>query len=224
MLLFGSKQCASPMNGSRKSTLFKENPRNRAASIFSKTLSWYVRRTDFCNNHTHIHSKLTLLVVSSAAFGRSASWSEDSSAEPPPGHRVAFCPAITSAIHYLLPRALTPGWLWNLSEHLHIPLLGVVLKETRESFEAVRLHLMDLISLSRAWVAGGKSTSMDAALLRNLVEANMTQEDDPHQKRLTDEELLSDTFVRFSWCLTVCDRSFCIYSSDVPFGWTWSVK
>ena len=50
----------------------------------------------------------------------------------------------------------------------------------------------------RADVASGKKseeTGLKAALLRNLVEANMTQDDD--HKSLTDDELLSNIFVRF---------------------------
>ncbi|KAF7360202.1 Cytochrome P450 [Mycena venus] len=53
--------------------------------------------------------------------------------------------------------------------------------------------MLDLVSLSRAWVVGGKTSNMDAGLLRNLVEANMTQEDDTNHEKLTDE-LLSNTF------------------------------
>jgi hypothetical protein len=55
--------------------------------------------------------------------------------------------------------------------------------------------MVELVSLSRAWVVGGKTSKMDAGLLRNLVEANMTQDDDVHHKKLTDDELLSNIFV-----------------------------
>lgn len=70
-----------------------------------------------------------------------------------------------------------------------------MLKETRESFEALRHHMLDVIGGARAWIAGGRQEVVDAALLRNLVEANMTQEGDVDVRRLTDEELLSNTFV-----------------------------
>jgi len=55
--------------------------------------------------------------------------------------------------------------------------------------------MLDLISLARAWVSEGKASLTDAALLRNLVEANMTPEDD--SRCLTDDDLLSDTFVKY---------------------------
>ena len=54
--------------------------------------------------------------------------------------------------------------------------------------------MLDVIGLARDWIAGGKETSMDAGLLRNLVEANMSNEEG--KKHLSDDELLSDTFVR----------------------------
>lgn len=50
----------------------------------------------------------------------------------------------------------------------------------------------------RADVADGKKSSasgLNAALLRNLVEANMGQDGDTGHKQLTDEELLSNVFV-----------------------------
>ena len=50
----------------------------------------------------------------------------------------------------------------------------------------------------RADIASGEKseeTGLKAALLRNLVEANMMQDDDC--KSLTDDELLSNIFVRF---------------------------
>lgn len=60
--------------------------------------------------------------------------------------------------------------------------------------------MLEVISLARAWIAEGKSTSMDAGLLHNLVEANMFDDG-----QLSDDELLSDTFVRST--LVLC----CVY-------------
>ncbi|KAG5654439.1 hypothetical protein H0H81_002628 [Sphagnurus paluster] len=54
--------------------------------------------------------------------------------------------------------------------------------------------MLEVISNARAWIAEGKRTVMDSALLRNLVEANMN-EGAWDGKHLTDDELLSDTFV-----------------------------
>ncbi|KAJ7668045.1 cytochrome P450 [Mycena rosella] len=138
--------------------------------------------------------QVTLFVLLSAGFGRRVSWHEDSSTEPPSGHKLAFRAAVTTTISHLLTRALTPNWIYALSARVRLPLIGPILAETRESFDALRLHMLDLISLSRAWVVGGKVSNMDTGLLRSLVEANMTEANDVHHKRLTDEELLSDVF------------------------------
>ncbi|KAF9010195.1 cytochrome P450 [Cyathus striatus] len=143
----------------------------------------------------HDFAQVTLLVISSAGFGRRVSWSEDRKTEPPPGHKVAFRPALASAIMSLIPKALTPVWIYALSERIHIPIVTSFLKETKESFEVLKYHMLDLVGLARDWVAGGRVKPMDAALLRNLVEANMTQEGDVNGRRLTDDELLSDIFV-----------------------------
>ncbi|KAJ6582970.1 cytochrome P450 [Mycena vulgaris] len=138
--------------------------------------------------------QVTLLVVTSAGFGRRVSWQEDSSTKSPLRETLPFQEAVTTAVSRLLVRAVTPNWMYALSARVHIPLVGKILAETRFSFDAVRFHMLDLISLSRSWVVGGKVSNMDAGLLRNLVEANMTQADDIHHKKLTDDELLSDVF------------------------------
>ncbi|KAJ6582916.1 cytochrome P450 [Mycena vulgaris] len=142
--------------------------------------------------------QVTLLVISSAGFGRRASWLEDSSTTPPPGHKMAFRPALTSALEHLFTKVLTPEWLYALSERMYLPFIGPIVKDTKNAYEALKLHMLDLVSLSRAWVVEGKVSNMDAALLRNLVEANMTTLDDNEgaysHKSLTDEELFSNTF------------------------------
>ncbi|KAJ7461743.1 cytochrome P450 [Mycena galericulata] len=139
--------------------------------------------------------QLTLLVLASAGFGRRASWQEDSSVASDPGHRLAFRAAVSTALEHIIVRALAPKWIHALAERVHLPYVGQILRNTRDSFEALRAHMDDLVSLSRAWVVGGKISNMDAGLLRNLVEANMTQADDAHHKKLTDGELLSNIFV-----------------------------
>ncbi|KAJ6564019.1 cytochrome P450 [Mycena capillaripes] len=141
---------------------------------------------------------VALLILSSAAFGRHSSWAEDLSAAAPPGHRIAFSPAVITAMDNLIAKVLTPNWAYAFSRRVHIPYLSSVLKETHESFDALRLHMLDLVSEARLWVSGGKTVSMDAALLRNLVEANMDQESRNDRRKLTDEELLSNTFVKTS--------------------------
>jgi hypothetical protein len=59
--------------------------------------------------------------------------------------------------------------------------------------------MLDVISSARDALTNGDQNVVEKAtpaLLRNLVEANMAQEG-PSNKRLTDDELLSDVFVRF---------------------------
>jgi hypothetical protein len=135
--------------------------------------------------------QIALLVISSAGFGRHVSMKDDSTAEPPPGHKLAFKTAIDTTLDFLLWKSLTPTWVYDLSGYVYMPYITPVLDKTSNAFEALRDHMLEMISLARAWVAGGKTTSMDAALLCNLVEANMFH-DGTH---LSDDEILSDTFV-----------------------------
>ncbi|GLB42347.1 putative cytochrome p450 [Lyophyllum shimeji] len=139
-------------------------------------------------------TQVALLVISSAGFGRKASLREDLNTEPPPGHKLAFRPAVTSAVHHVITKAITPTWLYNLSDRVYIPFITPILNEARLSFDALALHMHEVIAMARAWIAGGKTTAMDAALLRNLVEANMNDDDHDRGKHLTDDEVLSDTF------------------------------
>jgi hypothetical protein len=140
-------------------------------------------------------TQITLLIIVSAGFGRRVSFKEDLKAEPPLGHKLALQPAITTALRYLLLKALIPTWIYSLSSHIHLPYVTPILERTRTSFEAVREHMLEMISLARAWVADGRTTSMDAGLLRNLVEANMSNDEMTDKVYLSDEDLLSDTFV-----------------------------
>ncbi|KAJ7820990.1 cytochrome P450 [Mycena olivaceomarginata] len=142
-------------------------------------------------------AQVTLLVISSVGFGRRASWQQNASTEPPPGQLMAFGPAVFAAVEYLFPKALTPKWLSALSERMYIPVIGRMVRDANHAYEALKLHMGELVSLSRAWVVEGKVSNMDAALLRNLVEANMEDEDAAANsyKNLTDDELFSNTFL-----------------------------
>ncbi|KAJ6557982.1 cytochrome P450 [Mycena capillaripes] len=140
-------------------------------------------------------TQVALLIVASAGFGRRASWKEDSSATPPPEHKMTFHAAVTTAVGHMFVKVLAPKWIQNLSQRSQIPFIGPVLSKTRESFESLQLHMQDLISLSRTWLADGKVSNMDAGLLQNLVEANMMEHaDDIHHKKLTDDELVANVF------------------------------
>ncbi|KAJ7247919.1 cytochrome P450, partial [Mycena haematopus] len=143
--------------------------------------------------------QVTLLVISSAGFGRRASLQQNTSTVPPQGQLIAFGPAVFAAAHHLYIKVLTPEWLYALAERIYIPVIGRIVRDTNHAYEALRLHILDLVSLSRAWVIAGKVSDMDTGLLRNLVEANMATPEDEgvtehSYKSLTDDELLSNTF------------------------------
>ncbi|KAF4564500.1 hypothetical protein EYR40_010663 [Pleurotus pulmonarius] len=141
-------------------------------------------------------TQLTLLIISSAGFSRRVSWNDDSSLVPPPGHAMAFQPAVASAIHHTIVKILTPDFLYSLCSQINIPFISPLLRETTTSFEALRMHMLEVVSSARAWILDNKGATkdgkMDAALLRNLVEANLAEGSD--YRGLTDDELLSNTF------------------------------
>ena len=119
-------------------------------------------------------------------------------AEPSLGHKLTFRPAISIALRLLLLKALTPTWVYDLSGYIHLPFITPILDKTTASFEAVRGHMLETISLARAWIADGRTTPMDAGLLRNLVEANMFNAG-VVDRYLSDDDIMSDTFVGFSF-------------------------
>jgi hypothetical protein len=106
---------------------------------------------------------------------------------------------------------------------VYIPVIGRIVRDTNHAYEALKLHMVELVSLSRAWVVKGKVSNMDAGLLRNLVEANMaTQEDEgaapaPY-KSLTDDELFSNTFVCH---ILICIRISSTQDLVVSSGRAW---
>jgi hypothetical protein len=120
---------------------------------------------------------------------------EDSKAEPSLGHKLAFKPAIITTIQLLLLKAITPTWIYGLSAHIYLPFITPILDKTSTSFDAVRSHMVEIISTARAWIADGKTTSLDAGLLRNLVEANSSHDVSSNKGKLSDDELMSDMFV-----------------------------
>ena len=94
----------------------------------------------------------------------------------------------------MITKVIIPDWIHDLSNKVYVPFISPHLTETRESFDSLRMHMLDIVGLARDWIAGGKATPMDAGLLRNLVEANMSNEEG--KRHLSDDELLSNIFVR----------------------------
>ncbi|KAK7455740.1 hypothetical protein VKT23_010772 [Stygiomarasmius scandens] len=147
---------------------------------------------DLLKDCTEASLDLALLVFLSAAFGKHSSWSDHSGDNP--GHHTPFRLAATSAINNLIPRILIPDRLFALVGYLPLP---TTIKEIRDSFESFKLHMLDIINASRDWIASGHDSPQEAALLQNLVKANLAQLEQEETKeltkrRLTDEEMLSN--------------------------------
>ena len=147
-------------------------------------------------HYVDLVEQAALLILSSSAFGRHNSWNEDSTThyDLSTQTKISYAAAVLAAIDSSVPKVLIPHWLFKLAKQVHIPYLGPFVNETQESFDTLRHHIHELINV-RAWTTGDKAAATDAALIRNLVEANLAQEDDALQKCLTDEELISNTFV-----------------------------
>jgi len=166
-----------------------------------------------------IFANITLLVISSAGFGRRISWipaSESSVPELDFHHLMGFTQAIRSTVHYFFFKLLMPTCAYTLSQKMHIPWLTQALNKTTIAFESLRTHMLEMVTEApatnletpRAKARAGNPTlqgttspkEIKFALLANLVKENMAYHEDnamsEKQKTLTDEELLSDTFVR----------------------------
>jgi cytochrome P450 len=97
-------------------------------------------------------------------------------------------------------KILTPSWAVAILSRIHVPYLTSRVKETKLAFEELRSYMLDIIASARDAITNGNGNIMGEAapaLLRNLVEANIAQEGSSN-RRLTDDELLSDVFVRLS--------------------------
>ncbi|TFK72446.1 cytochrome P450 [Pluteus cervinus] len=133
-------------------------------------------------------ARITLSVIAFAGFGRRAPWSED--IETPGGQVMTFKPAVIGATKSVIPYVVTPTWLYNLAKRVRIPLLT----SAGQYFDALKVHMLEVISHSRAKAADGKGFELEAALLRNLVQANMIEGMAQGCKLLSDDELLADMF------------------------------
>lgn len=150
-------------------------------------------------------TRAALLVIAAAGFGRRSAWTGESNSTPPPGHRVHLSPAITNACDQLIPRILTPRPIWNavVERGVYIPILGPFLLKARDAFDDLQAHMMEVVSLARDRFGLGRQKEVEeaqgAALLRNLVAANMSFEkgDEDGHRSFTDEELFSNMFVFF---------------------------
>jgi hypothetical protein len=148
------------------------------------------------------------MVISSAGFARRTPFnSHDKTLTTPAGFAYPFPTALALALVHMLTRVVTPSWVVSLSRKIFIPFVTPFLKEMSNCFDDLAKHMLDVIGDARAAYtaekkgvsknpsekAGSENELFSAALLRNLVTANMTAEGE--RNYLTDEELLSNTFV-----------------------------
>ncbi|KIM46888.1 hypothetical protein M413DRAFT_440460 [Hebeloma cylindrosporum] len=158
-------------------------------------------------------TNVALLVIASAGFGRRTPWTAASSdPELVSYHSMNFAMALKTTIHCLFVKALTPTPMYALSHKIYIPWLSSVLNDTTNAFESLRKHMLEIISDARAagttesrqnigYPARQETTGykIQSGLLANLVEANTFSGEDNFTgdkgRTLTDEELLSDTFI-----------------------------
>jgi hypothetical protein len=98
------------------------------------------------------------------------------------------------SVNNVIFRALVPGWFYQFSSLIKVPYLSSRALLTQLAFDDLRTHMLDLVASARADITSGeRSGASGAALLQNLVEANMNQDGD--SKKLTEGELLSNIFV-----------------------------
>lgn len=144
-------------------------------------------------------TRATLLIIGSAGFGRHAPWVEDSSSL---SHKVNLSSAVEEATAQLIPRILIPKFIWNAitRNNVYIPFFKPVVDKVQDALEVLRGHMAEIISEARSRLINDeKDNENGAALLRNLVEANMMTFEQGNSeggyKSLTDEELYSNMFV-----------------------------
>jgi hypothetical protein len=158
----------------------------------------------------------------SAAFGSHSSLTSFQS--PPTAdsiHTLSFQAALQGALDALLFRNLSYYPLMRLIFRLPIPSLQRKLHQMTEAYDELKLYMLEMISSARSSFAGGPPTgTVDAALLRNLVEANSKQEGE--HKSLTDDELVADVFVSFPPCIRLV--TFQLVMSDVYSRRAWYAR
>jgi hypothetical protein len=155
------------------------------------------------------------LVITSAAFGRPSTLATFSS-EPTPGsgHALSFHASLARAVDSCLFKFLCPPAVATFCRYVPVPWMSRHARETARVFEELKSHLLEMISEAReSVVVEGAPVIAKSALLRNLVEANI--DGDGGSKRLTDEELLSNVFVRLLFPLFLFPFFSLIMASDV---------
>ncbi|KZT51494.1 cytochrome P450 [Calocera cornea HHB12733] len=131
-----------------------------------------------------VMTRLALLIVSGAGFGRHVSFTADANPSPPPGYQMAFRPALLTAVHNMSIKVLAPRWAYALG----IP----VLKRTDLAYAELKRHLEEMIRGMRAQLRGEGEGGKGKDLFKRLVEANEGEAEGG--AKLSDDELLSNTY------------------------------
>lgn len=178
-------------------------------------------------------SKATLLIISAAGFGQRTPWpaysftnirdelatydftklAKASSASGTRNDEDTLLPfhiSLILTLDKLFTKVLTPNAFYAIP--LRIPWLTHELEVAKVAFDNLRVHMLDLVSAARS-----NEGARGANILNRLVQANDAMQADvmkeagkiEGKKILTDEEMLSDVFVRsrFSILLTSSHRT-----------------
>ncbi|KAK7439367.1 hypothetical protein VKT23_017591 [Stygiomarasmius scandens] len=147
------------------------------------------------DGHVDLSEDLLLImmqIIQAAGFGRHPNW-EETIRSKDKLELLPFEEALSTSTSHLIPRSITPNWLIDIAEKVQIPKISSKLTMIRKGFNDIEFHMLDLVALARTWMESTHKDGIpDAALLRNLVEANSAEEG---TKRLNDGELLSNAFM-----------------------------
>lgn len=115
----------------------------------------------------------------------------------------SFQSTVRTAMHFLIPRFALPGWLLHLTKKVYIPKVTAYVQGLCLAFDDLKLHILDLIHSARDSASGDKDMGMGGALLNSLIDAAAVYDEDNVLKRLTDDEVVADLFVRLR-----CSKTF----------------
>ena len=138
--------------------------------------------------------------TSASSFGLRIPYGKATTASLPPGYQLQFGEALRTACEQIVFRWATPAW----AHKLPIPPLKRFLSHVQLAYQELEGHLRGLIRESQLALRDAKASTrtdenLHNDLLRRLVESNF-DEVEP-EKRLTDDELLSNVFVRLCFTL-----------------------
>ena len=150
--------------------------------------------------------KITFLVIASAGFGTRIDFNDslDMTAAPVIDNEYTrgsakpmytFGSSLTTSVRGIVIHALTPLFAYPIAKYIPIPFISRMLEHTTIGFSSLKIHMQDIISNARdELLSDGKPRNKDAgaALLKNLVQSNAKEFG---RDRLTDDEIMSDTFV-----------------------------